>query len=978
MKRRFVPLATLFLAAAAATAMAQSGGASATGSIQGRVHDNSGAAMPGVTVTVSGPSMIGAQTAVTSSEGVYRFPGVPAGVYRVAYEMPGFSTLVREGIRVGIGFTATLDVELLVKQMEESVTVTGEAPVVDATATRVQTNFDKAQLDALPNARDMWSLLAETPAVTLNRFDVGGSTAGTQTTYVAYGNGGQNRPLIEGINTTEGTAAAGFYFDYGSFDEVIIGTAGNSVEMPSGGVISNFIGKSGGNRLSGELYFEYEHPDAQSTNVSDEQLARGFANIPRNVINQLGLERGAANTLLDYKNLNASVGGPIIKDKLWFWAGYLRQQNVVYQPAGGAILDGTEFLTKLVNYTGKLTYQITPKDRVIGYLQYGTKFQPFRTDAGFITGPQHISQASTLNQESPSWVGKVEYNRTFGSRGFLELRAGEFGYNFGLVGNDQTTPRKEDRATLAVTGGGRDWELDRRRKQAHGSYTFYVDNWMGGNHQFKVGGEVQHETGRTIWQQYYADNVLHVLNNGAASAVRLGLPVDSWNGLRNYGLYVNDSFNLRRFTVNVGLRYDRYRVFLPEQDRPASRFSPQAAHFDAVDNVKTFNHVVPRVGLIFDLGGDGKTLLKANYGRYYFNPGVALADLVNPNTSTQYTEYAWTDRNGDLLWQAGEEGAIVQQFGGTANVIIDPGLRNSFTDELSAWIERELPGQIGARMGVVWKMDRDGYQRENQNRPRSAWTVPTTVTDIGPDGRAGTGDDQTLPALGLPAAVLALPTVNRVYNPEGFDADYKSFEVGVTKRFSGNWSMVSSFLYTHTSEYGTSYFNSGPGSNGGNDPSLFSGLAGTIGFPITPNGKADRSEFGFWSFKIHGTWEPLRALRVTPIFRMQQGYPFGRVFTATVTGVTQNFLAEELDAHRMDTFKQLDLRVQKDFGLGSRAKLGLIFDVYNVFNENTELNINARTGRLTISETSENVPTFGAPVTILPPRIARFSARFSW
>jgi len=366
---------------------------------------------------------------------------------------------VREGIRVGIGFTATLDVELGLKQMEESLVVTGEAPVVDATATRVQTNFDKSQLDALPNARDMWSLLAETPAVTLNRFDVGGSTAGTQTTYIAYGNGGQNRPLIEGINTTEGTSAAGFYFDYGSFDQVVVGTAANSVEMPSGGVLTNFIGKSGGNRLSGEVYFEYEHPDVQAGNVSADQLARGYANIPRNVIEQLGLERASANTLLDYKNLNASVGGPIVKDKLWFWAGYLRQQNTTYQPAAGAILDGTQFLTKLENWTGKLTYQITPKDRVIGYLQYGTKFQPFRTDAGFIpnaSGPQHLTADSTLNQESPSWVGKIEYNRTFGSRGFLEIRAGEFGYNFGLLGNDQTTPRREDRTTLLVTGGGRD------------------------------------------------------------------------------------------------------------------------------------------------------------------------------------------------------------------------------------------------------------------------------------------------------------------------------------------------------------------------------------------------------------------------------------------------------------------------------------------------------------------------------------------
>src|SRR6185436_15982597 len=145
------------------------------------------------------------------------------------------------------------------------------------------------------------------------------------------------------------------------------------------------VGKSGGNRLSGEVYFEYENDNVQAQNLSEDQLARGYANIPRNVIDQLGLSRDAANTLLGYKNLNVSLGGPIVKDKLWFWAGYLRQQNVVYQPASGAILDGTQFLTKLENWTGKLTYQMTPKDRVIAYLQYGAKLQPNRTDAGFIS-----------------------------------------------------------------------------------------------------------------------------------------------------------------------------------------------------------------------------------------------------------------------------------------------------------------------------------------------------------------------------------------------------------------------------------------------------------------------------------------------------------------------------------------------------------------------------------------------------------------
>jgi hypothetical protein len=978
----------ILLATAAASPVFAQGGAGSTGGIQGEVLDASGAALPGVTVTASSPSLVGTRTVTTSAQGAYRFIGLPAGTYQLTFEMPGFGTVLRDDIRIGIGFTASVDMKLGLKVLEEQVTVTGESPAIDTTATRVQTNFDKAQLDSLPNARDMWSLLAETPAITLNRFDVGGSTAGTQTTYVAYGNGGQNRPLIEGINTTEGTSAAGFYFDYGSFDEVVVGAAANSAEMPSGGVLTNFVGKSGGNQLRGEVYVEYEPDDVQSRNISDDQLSRGYANIPRNVIQQLDLKRRDANTLLSYKNVNLSLGGPVVKDKLWFWAGYLRQQNVVYQPASGAILDGTEFLTKLENWTGKLTYQMTPKDRVIAYLQYGTKFQPYRTDAGFISGPQNLNAAATLNQESPSWVGKVEYNRTFGDRGFLEVRAGEFGYNFGLVGNDQTEPRREDSVTLLATGGGRDWQLDRRRKQLHGAYTFFVDNVLGGNHQFKVGGEVQHETGRTRWKQYYSDNVLHVLSNGAASFVRLGLPVDSWNGLRNYGLFVSDSFVLNRLTLNLGARYDRYRVFLPAQERPASRFSPEAATFAAVDNVKTFNHLVPRLGAIFNVTGDGKTLIKANFGRYMFNPGVTLADAVNPNTSTQYSQYAWTDRNGDLLWQPGEEGALQARFGGTANVRIDPNLHNSYTDEFSTWIERELPGAVGARVGFVWKMDRNGYQTMNVNRPLSAFNVPITVRDAGPDGRLNTSDDRTQSMLNLSAAALAMPVSNVVMNVDGFEADYRSVELAATKRFTNRWSLVGSFLYTWTEEYGSSYNGHGAaGAPSGLNPSLFSSFASQVGAPISPNDDI-WSDFTLWNFKMHGTWEPAWGLRLTPVFRIQQGHPYGRVFNATsasgapgsagVNYGTQPLRAEPLTAHRQETIRQLDFRAEKRFTLSGRVKLGVMLDVYNVFNANPELNIRATTGTLTISESGAVIPTFGTPVTILPPRIARISARLDF
>ena len=535
--------------------------------------DTSGAVLPGVNVTATSAAQIGTRTAVTNAQGIYRLPGLPAGTYKVTFDIQGFGKVVRDDVRVGVGFTATADANMSVQSMQESVTVTGESTTIDTTQSRVQTNYDQTQLDSLPNARDMWSLLATTPAVTLNRFDVGGSTAGTQTTYIAYGNGGQNRPLIEGINTTEGTSAAGFYFDYGSFGEVFVGAAANSAEMPSGGVLTQFIGKSGGNQFSGQLLFEYEDDAIQSTNISQEQLDRGYGNYNQNVP-ALGLKRDEANRLAELQELQRERGRTRVKDKLWWYFGFLRQKNEVGQPANGNILDGTLFPTELKNYTGKLTYQMTSRDRFVAYLQYGIKYQPFRVDS-VVAGPQHLTQIRpSTSRRRPGWPRS---STTARSATAASSRSGPgSSATTSASSGTRPTPGREDRATFLVTGGGRDWELDRRRKQLHGAYTFYLDNKLGGNHQVKAAGEIQHETGVTFWNSVLRGQRRPALQQQCGPGpCASGLPVASQNGLRNYGLFVNDTYSLKKLTVNLGLRFDRYRAFLPEQERPASRFSPQ-------------------------------------------------------------------------------------------------------------------------------------------------------------------------------------------------------------------------------------------------------------------------------------------------------------------------------------------------------------------------------------------------------------------
>ena len=954
------------LLAVSSPAVAQGGGASSTGSISGQVVDSNGNALPGVSVTATSPAQIGTLTATTNEEGIYRFPSVPPGQYKVEFALSGFSKLIREGIQVTLGFNAAVNVKLGVASLEETVTVTGESPVVDPSATRLQTNYDQQTLASLPNARDMWSLLGATPSVALARVDVGGSTAGTQTNYFAYGYFGQNRPLIEGINTTEGTSAAGFYLDYGSFEEVFVGAAANSAEMPNPGVLTQFVSKSGGSRLSANLYYDYENEDIQSNNLpADQTIPAAGATI-----------RPDGNRLAAYRNFNLGVGGPLLKERLWGYFAYVNQRNSVAAPPSGSILDGTPFDTKLFNYTGKGTYQLNPNNRFVAYLQHGTKQQPNRTDSSNRLGaPVHILGTSTVLQDSPSWVYKAEWNGTINSNLFAEFRAGQFGYNFGLDSNTNDT-RYESLTTNEILGGGRGWELRRRRNQFTGAVNFFKDRFAGGSHTLKIGGEYLDETGQTIWTQTYADNVIHFVNgslaNGPAAAtpaaVRLGNNTDSWSALATTSLFVTDSWVVRRLTVNAGARFDRYRVWLPEQSLPAGRFVPVAQTFAEVSEVKVFNHIAPRIGASYDLFGDGSTVLKGNYGRFYFNPGVNLADAVNPNTANQYSDHVWNDFNDDRVFQDGEQGVLQTRFGGVANAAIDPNLENAFTDEASVFVERAVLHDLGVRVGYVWKKDQNGWQQVNILRPFSAFNVPVSIIDPGPDGNVTTtADNSTFAFLNLddPSRGSSQLTTNI----DGYEGTYKTLEVSARKRFAQRWSMNASFSYIWTHEFGNNYANNRFGT-------AISNFSFFGSFPSNPNEHTE-NDFTNWLLKFSGTIDAGWDFLVTPVLKMSSGTPYGRYFTVAACSATmltncsnygqQLVLVEPLGTRRQENLGILDVRFEKRFEYAGRARLGLFLDIFNALNADTLLNINWRSGA-----------AFEKATTVVGPRILKFGAKFDW
>jgi hypothetical protein len=931
-----------------------------TGSINGKVSDATGGVLPGVTVTISSPNMQGTRTDVTDQQGDYRFPAVPPGEYRITYELTGFGTVLRENIRVGLGFTATVNTEMRVATLQETVTVTGESPVVDVSNTTTSTNFGQERLASLPNARDFWTVLAAAPAIVVNRIDVAGNAAGTQTGYSAYDTiADQHRPMVEGIVNTEGTGAAGWYYDYGSIDEVAVETKGHTAEMPWPGVWSNFIAKSGGNTYHGKIHADYQNKSVQASNIEDTATFLCPGGRCGN------LQPSDLNRLESYYDLNGDVGGYLKKDKLW-WYGSLRDQNIKVLLPNFPV---KPFETGLRNISVKGTYALSTNNKITAYGGWGRKSQPNRLDTYLVgaTTARHSSEESTWQQLYWGHTYKVGYESVLSDASFAEIRGGQFRYiwpNYRYSEN----PAYQDIGNQIVSGGNRDgWFRTPSRNQIAGSLTYFKGG-MAGEHSFKVGGEWFRETftdERGVGVNgVMPGDVLHVLNNGAPAEVYLfATPSVSEQGLSTLGLYVQDSWRVNnRVTFNLGVRLDRYRAFLPEQEGPpVGPFNPTKLSFAAIDNLITFNEIVPRLGVVIDLTGGGRTVIKANYGRYAWNPGASgIGASVNENAPDWYRRYRWTDNNGNMRYDTGEEGVIIAQRGGAATSFLDPNIKDTMTSEISGWLEHELMPGFAVAGGYVYRSIDNFQVLVNENRPMSAFNVPITIRDPGPDGVLGNGDDGAgLPGFNLSASALALPVRNIFTNLPG-DAEYHTIEFSANKRQSGRWSLQGSFAIRLNEDQSNGYF--------GNN-------IRAVATPSNPNELINtedgRLNWSGYNVKINGSYDAPYRIRITPALRIQQGQAFGRTFLAGAAhGInygSQRILAEPIDTQRQDDIVILDIRTEKFFNVATGRRVGLFFDVYNLTNADAAQNINWGSGS-----------TYRFPVTIIGPTIMRFGAKFEW
>jgi hypothetical protein len=363
---------------------------------------------------------------------------------------------------------------------------------------------------------------------------------------------------------------------------------------------------------------------------------------------------------------------------------------------------------------------------------------------------------------------------------------------------------------------------------------------------------------------------------------------------------------------------------------------------------------------VFDLDGQGRTLLKFSYGRYRSSPNATLAFNANPNSNQWWTQYEWIDPNQDGLFEPGEQGRVQRRRGGVAVEWMDPNLTLSVLDESAAWIEHTLPGRVTLRTGAVWRLERSPFARQNLSQPFDAFTVPVLILDRGPDGVAGTPDDgPMLTAYDLNSDFLGQPAVNVERNVPGASSEYLTGEIGATRPLHGRWTAGASFAYTRNGDHASNYL----GQLVRNDP-----------YPLTPNdlinaGSGGRYWFSTWTAKAYGTFEGPWQVHVTPVLRYQSGQPFGRTQTTEPGQLrygTVTILMEPIGTRHMDNIALLDMRIDKTMSTKT-GRVVLFVDVFNCLNANPEQNVVWSSG-----------PSFLRPITIVPPRIARLGFTLDW
>lgn len=923
-----------------------------TGSIEGMVVDKEGNALPGVAINLTSAAMIKAMAGMSSATGSFRFVFLPIGKYDLTCTLSGFQTVTQKDVTVLLRKTTSLKVTLDVSSLQEIITVIGEAPVVDVKSQTIGANFTSAMLQKIPTARDPWVIMQMAPGMVMDRENVGGSTAGNQSSGYAHGSlRNQTSYNIDGVNMTDtaSNGASAMYFDFDAFEEIQVETGAHTADIQVSGVVMNMITKSGGNKFSASFSIYGENDKLQSINVPSNNPA--YTSV------------GNGNPLDYYFEYGADVGGAIIKDKLWFYGAY--RDTEISRFIIGYTLNGvaqTDF-ARLSHGTFKLTFQLSNNNKLMGWVYYDNKYQPNRS-AGYTRPPE-----TTFLQDSPSWFYHLEDTWTLSPNLLMNFKLGinSMWYQTGPQSSvNMDNPAIRIYYTTPLTGGyntayyNYTWYYS-DRYQVNAFADYFKDDFLGGNHEIKVGFEYQNSPFHTT--RKHPGNILLYFDNpdrtGAYQAWTFRQEIWKQSNIV-YSGYLSDVFSLKKhLTINIGLRLDSTQMNIDATDVPRSVWADyyyanrttltQILHQDAQMNVVSFLTFSPRIGLSYDLFDNGKSIIKAHFAHYPFQMSYGPVDQA---ITTGYWEidYSWTDLNGDKLASTDEFGSIKYTNIGQGTKI-DPNLKSPYTNEFIGGFEQKLGRDFGLSVNYIWRETRGFWWTQNQAINPSVDYTPVQVQDPGPDGTLGTTDDGGMfTAYNLAKDKVGLAQ-NYITQRPGYMTSFNGVELTVNKRYSNKWQLMTSVTY------------------GKSKVTLPLDSVLDPNNRVMQDGAVDTND-ATWIVKVSGSYDLPWGFNVGAFFNYHSGYPTQRYFntsTSLLNQGRQSVQVEKVGDSRYPDIALLDFRLSKVLVLGSFGKLEVMADGFNLFNAYTTQGWN-----------TQSSATYHAITSILSPRILRLGVKWAF
>lgn len=896
----------------------QAAGQALTGTLLGSVRDEQDAPLSGVDVRVSSASLLGGSGETTSNDrGRWRIPALAPGLYTIDVTRTGFSPYHEEHIELGAGATLSRTVQLHLSGMSESIVVEGSGSRIDARTSGVEARVGSDYLGQIPTRRfSMFDAIRSAPGVSATS-----PSSGTVNTVSAFGSGSnENLFLIDRTNFTcpcSGVARAEPSVDV--IQEVQVQSVGISVEYGNiQGAVFNVVTRQGSDRFQGDSSYYLQTAGLTSAPV---MLA-----VP-GTQTMTGYHRDR------YRDFTANLGGPVLRDRLWFFAGYQYLRDYDSQPGTDPTWPRTYEQNK---FFGKLTWRLGRNTQLT---------QSFHDEAWVNPQiPTRVTPFATTQRQNATvpTVTFAQLTHAASANTVWDVRAGRFVYtrHDDPSTGDWTTPNHVDRVTGVSSGNAPTLgSLTLKRTTAKATMNHVQHGFAGADHEWKLG--MSFEIGEHKQPQVIPGGVRYVDSNGQPFQAISAPPSNVGGRFATTALFGSDTMALGdRVTVSAGVRFDHSRAESQDLRAVDAYAHETSAVVPGLGTLYTWNVFSPRLGVTAKLTADGRTLLRSSYGRFY--QGVLTGELssVHPGAAP-VTTMAFDATTGGYT-------KTVSIVTPTINVKIDPETRSPHTDEYSVGVDRELPRKLSASSAVIHKHGGDYI----------AWT------DIGGQYTERTQalpDSSTIPVYDLanaPSSRLFMLT-----NPDGYSMTYDGLVVTMEKRPDKHWQALGSYTFSRVSGLQASsgvtaadaqVSTVAPSGTFGRDPNNLTNAYGRL-----PN---DRPQM----FRAMGSINvPHTGLTFAANVHYVSGKPWAETTQVTLQQGDQRILLEPRGSRRLSSQSLLDLRLSRAFPVG-RLRIDLTADVLNVLNS---------TAKEALATDNLFSPTFGQPTVFVDPRRAMLSVR---